>query len=85
MSLSASMSPLASVIVLADGYVQAQMLRDALGYQTSVVGRAWTSKHDRELISASVSKSCRWAGGSPESGSYHAEHVPDRRLAHGCR
>ncbi len=33
------MSPLASVILLADGYVQAQMPRDALGYQTSVVDR----------------------------------------------
>ncbi len=70
------MSPLAGVIVLADGYGQAQMLRDALGYQTSVVGRAWTGKQDRELISASVSKTCRWAGGNPESAPHHAEQAP---------
>ena len=55
MSPPASLSPKASVIVLADGYGQAQTLRDAFGYQTSVGARAWTSKQDRELISAPLS------------------------------
>jgi len=52
------------------------MLRDALGYQTSVVGRAWTGKQDGELISASVANRVAGAGGSPASAPYHAEQVP---------
>ena len=85
MSPPASMSPKASVIVLADRYGQAQTLRDALGYQTSAVGRAWTSKQDRELISAPLSN--RVAGS--EAALRRALATPSRcrlpRLAHGCR
>ena len=76
----ASLSPKASVIVLADGYGQAQTLRDALGYQTSVSGHAWTSKQDRELISAPLSN--RVAG--PEAALSRAPTTPGRCLPASC-
>jgi len=80
MSPPANLSPKASVIVLADGYVQAQTLRDALGYQTSVGGRAWTSKQDRELISAPLSN--RVAGS--EAALSRAPATPSRCLPASC-
>lgn len=80
MSPPASLSPKASVIVLAEGYGQAQTLRDALGYQTSVGGRAWTSKQDRELISAPLSN--RVAGS--EAALSRAPATPSRCLPASC-
>src|SRR5207253_5812209 len=66
--------------VLADRYGQAQTLRDALGYQTSAVGRAWTSKQDRELISAPLSN--RVTG--PEAALSRAPTTPSRCLPASC-